>query len=115
MTPELLRVIVVIAVVAIVELVKKFIFKDDPKYKLVYTVAPIVLCALAYLVIALINKTDVWAGIVAGGTLGLTCMGSFDLIANVLKQWMVKTPKEIVDEVGDIIGTTPTKKEVEKK
>ena len=113
MTPELLKVIVVIAVVGVVELIKKLVFKDDPKYKLLYTVAPIVLCAIAYFIIALIQKTDIWAGIVAGGTLGLTCMGSFDLIANILKQWWNKTPNEIVKEVGEVIGTNP--KQVEKK
>ena len=113
MTPAQLKIIVVIAVVAIVEIVKKYVFKDDSKYKLLYTVAPIVLCAIAYFIIALIQKTDVWTGIVTGGTLGLTCMGSYDFIANILKQWRNKTPNEIVKEVGDVIGTNP--KQVEKK
>ena len=113
MTPAQLKIIVVIAVVAIVEVVKKFIFKDDPKFKLLYTVAPIILCALAYFIIALVQKTDVWTAIVTGGTLGLTCMGSYDFIANILKQWKDKTPREIAKEVGDIIGTNP--KQVEKK
>lgn len=111
MGPELIRVIIVIAVVAIVELAKKFIFKDQEKYKLIYTVAPIVLCALAYLVLALIQKTDVWTAIVTGGTLGFTCMGSYDIIAAIIKQWKDKSPREIAKEVEDVIG----KKEVTKK
>jgi len=109
MDPNVLRVIVVIAVVALVEIVKKFIFKDNPKYKVVYTLAPIVLCALAYLVIALIQKTDVWAGIVAGGTLGFTCMGSYDILAAIIKGWKDKSPREIAKEVGEVIGNKTEK------
>ena len=111
MGPDTIRIIVVIAVVVIVELVKKYIFKDDPKFKILYTIAPIVLCALAYLVLALIQKTDVWAAIVAGGTLGFTCMGSYDILAAIVKGWKDKTPREIAQEVGDVIGN---KKEVSK-
>lgn len=109
MDPNVLRVIVVIAVVAVVEIVKKFIFKDNPKYKVVYTLAPIVLCALAYLVIALIQKTDVWAGIVAGGTLGFTCMGSYDILAAIIKGWKDKSPRKIAQEVGEVIGNKTEK------
>ena len=101
---KLLRAIVVIAVVGVVELAKHFIFKDQDKYKPVYTLAPIVLCAAAFVVIALIQKTDVWTALSAGAGLGFTTMGSYDLIALVLKGWKDKSPNEIVKEVEDIIG-----------
>lgn len=106
-----LSVIVVIAVVAIVELAKKFIFKSQEKYKLIYTFAPVVLCAIAFVVIALIQKTDVWAALATGASLGLTAMGSYDAIVAVLRGWKDKSPTEIAKEVEDIIGN----KEIEKK
>lgn len=104
MSNTTLRVIVVIACVAIVELAKKFILKDDKKYKLVYTFAPVLLCAIAFAVIALIQKTDMWTSLAAGASLGLTCMGSYDAIAAVLKSWKDKSPAEIAKEVEEILG-----------
>ena len=106
-----MKTIVVIAVVAIVELAKKLIFKSQEKYKLIYTFAPVVLCAVAFVVIALIQKTDVWAQLAVGASLGLTCMGSYDALAAILKGWKDKSPAEIAKEVEEIIG----KKEVEQK
>ena len=106
-----MNVIVVIAVVAIVELVKKFVFKNQEKYKLVYVFAPVVLCVLAYLVIALIQKSDIWASLAVGASLGLTCMGSYDTLAAIIRKWKTKSPAEIAKEVEEIIG----KKEVEQK
>lgn len=97
-------VIVVIAVVAIVELAKKFIFKGQEKYKLFYTFAPIVLCAIAFVVLAIINKTDIWTALAAGASLGFTCMGSYDAIATILKGWKTKSPEEIAKEVEEVIG-----------
>ena len=111
MNEKLLRVIVVIAVVVIVELAKKFIFKDDKKYTLLYTFAPVVLSAIAFVVIALIQKTDVWTALAAGATLGLTCMGSYDALAAILKGWKDKSPAEIAKEVDEIIN----KKEISSK
>ena len=99
-----INVVVVIAVVAIVELAKKFVFKDDPKYKLIYTFAPVVLCAIAYVIIALVQKTDVWASLALGASLGLTCMGSYDALAAIIRSWKTKSPAEIAQEVGEIIG-----------
>lgn len=104
MDPRLLKTIVVIAVVAVVELAKKFIFKSQEKYKLVYTFAPVVLCAIAFVVIALIQKTDVWAQLAVGASLGLTSMGSYDALAAILKSWKTKSPEEIAREVGEIIN-----------
>ena len=106
-----MNVIVVIAVVAIVELVKKFVFKNQEKYKLVYVFAPVVLCVLTYLVIALIQKSDIWASLAVGASLGLTCMGSYDTLAAIIRKWKTKSPAEIAKEVEEIIG----KKEVEQK
>lgn len=104
MDPRLLKTIVVIAVVAVVELAKKLIFKSQEKYKLVYTFAPVVLCAIAFVAIALIQKTDVWAQLAVGASLGLTCMGSYDALAAILKSWKTKSPEEIAREVGEIIN-----------
>lgn len=104
MDPKLLKTIVVIAVVAVVELAKMFIFKSQEKYKLVYTFAPIVLSAIAFVVIALIQKTNVWAQLAVGASLGLTCMGSYDTLAAILKSWKTKSPEEIAREVGEIIN-----------
>lgn len=104
MDPNLLKAIIVIVVVAIVELVKKYIFKDQKQYKLIYTFAPVVLCAVAFIVMALIQKTDVLTALGTGAALGLTTMGSYDAIAAVLKGWKDKSPREIAQEVEEIIG-----------
>lgn len=102
-----MNVIVVIVVVAIVELVKKFVFKDNPKYKLIYTFSPVVLCAIAYVVIALIQKGNVWAMFGIGASLGLTCMGSYDFLAAIIRSWFTKSPEEIAKEVDEIINKKP--------
>lgn len=111
MNEKLLRVIVVIVVVAVTEFVKKVICKGDKKYNLIYTFTPVVLCAIAFVVIALIQKTDGWTALAAGATLGLTCMGSFDALAAILKGWKNKSPAEIAKEVDEIIN----KKEISSK
>lgn len=110
MNPTLLKVIVVIATVVIVEAAKKYIFHGDEKFKLLYTFAPVVLCTIAFGIIALIQKTDVWAGLSIGAALGLTTMGSYDAIKAVLKGWKNKTPAEIAEEIEEIIE----KKEIKK-
>jgi len=111
-TETLVKVIVLGAAVGLTELVKIFIFKKDPKYKAIYTFTPVVLCAIGYLIVALINKEPVWTNIGAGAVLGLTSMGSFDAIATILSGWKTKTPTEIAQEISDVIDG---KKETEKK
>lgn len=101
---EIIKVAVVIVVVAVTEFVKKVILKDDKKYNLIYTFAPVVLCAIAFVVIALIQKTDVWTALAAGATLGLTCMGSYDALAAIIHKWKDKSPAEIAKEVDEIIN-----------
>lgn len=104
MDPSLIKVIIVIATVAIVQFVKKVLCKDDPKFKPLYIFAPIVLCAVAFVLVALIQKTDVWSALLAGATLGITCMGSYDVLVAILSGWKDKTPNEIVQEVQEVIG-----------
>ena len=103
MSPETIKVIIVIATVAIVQFVKKVLCKEDPKYKPLYVFGPIVLCSVAFLVMALIQKTDVWSALLAGASLGLTCMGSFDLLVGILEGWKDKTPTQLVEEVEKVI------------
>lgn len=110
-----MKVIVVVAVVVIVEFIKKVICKSDPKYKLIYVLSPIVLCAIAFLVIALVQHTDVLTSVLTGVTLGLTAMGSYDAIVNVLVGWKDKTPQEIADEVEKIIDKGQKAKEIANK
>lgn len=112
MDPNLIRVIIVIAVVAIVQFIKNVICKGDEKYKMLYTFAPVVLCALAFVIMALIQKTDVWTALLAGGSLGFTCMGSYDALVAILSGWKDKTPNEMVKEVEEVIG--PSKAVTEK-
>lgn len=109
---KLIKIIVLGAAVALTELAKILIFKKDPKYKAIYTFAPVVLCAIGYLVVALIYKQPVWASIVTGAVLGFTSMGSYDAIATILSGWKTKTPTEIAQEIGNVIDG---KKEIEKK
>ena len=112
MTKEtLIKVIVLAVAVGLTELLKIYVFKKDPKYKAIYTFAPVVLCAIGYLIVALVNKEPVWSNITAGAVLGLTSMGSFDAIATILSGWKTKTPTEIAKEISDVIDG---KKEIEK-
>lgn len=104
MDPNLIRVIIVIAVVAIVQFIKNVICKGDEKYKLLYTFAPIILCALAFFIMALIQKTDIWSALLTGGALGITCMGSYDALVAILSGWKDKTPTELAKEVEEVIG-----------
>lgn len=106
---NLASIIIVIAVVIIVEMAKHFIFKNDPKFKPIYTFSPPVLCSVGYLVLALINKSDVPSSIAAGFTLGLTCMGSYDALVTIIKGWKTKTPQQIAQEVGDILDSNKEK------
>lgn len=108
----LVKIIVLGVAVALTELAKIYIFKKDPKYKTVYTFVPVALCALGYLVVALINKEPVWAAIAAGAVLGFTSMGSYDAIATILSGWKTKTPTEIAKEIGEVIDG---KKEIKQK
>ena len=95
---------VVIGAVVVTEIIKKYVFKDDKKYILAYTAIPVVLCGLAFLVIALIQKTDVWEAVMAGGSLGLSVMGSYDILVAIIKTWKNKTPTELVKEVSEVIN-----------
>ena len=104
MSPETITVIIVIATVAIIQFVKKVLCKEDPKYKPLYVFGPVVLCAVAFLIMALIQKTDVWSALLAGASLGLTCMGSFDLLVGILEGWKDKTPTQLVEEVEKVIN-----------
>lgn len=107
---KLIKVIVLGVAVALVELAKVLIFKKDPKYKAIYTFAPVALCAIGYLVVALIYKQPVWAAIATGAVLGFTSMGSYDAIATILSGWKTKTPTEIAKEIGEVIdGKKETK------
>lgn len=99
----LIKVIVFGGAVGIVELAKIFIFKKDPKFKAIYTFAPIVLCAVGYLIVALIYKQPVLTNMVTGAILGLTSMGSYDAVATILAGWKDKSPSELAQEIADTL------------
>lgn len=93
--------------------IKKWICKSNPKYKAIYTYSPIVLSAVVYLVLALVQKTP-WAnGLFRGVAIGLGTMGSYDAIVLILKKiWeLIKTKGfASVKEIGDEIANTVEKK-----
>lgn len=101
-------------IVAFVEFViKMLICKSDPKYKAIYTYTPIVLAAVVYLVIALIQKTPWLTGLGRGVLIGLGTMGSYDAIILIIKKvWQLIKTKGLasVKEIGDEIAKTVEKK-----
>ncbi len=95
------------AIVAFVEWpLKTWIFKKNDKYKLVYTYAPVVLSIVVYLVMALVQKTDILPGVIHGVGIGLAAMGSYDAILKIIKNKGSSGLKELGEEI---------KKEVESK
>lgn len=100
--------LIVGGIVLFVEFViKRWICKSNPKYKAIYTYTPIVLAAVVYLVIALVQKTPWAGGLFRGVAIGLGTMGSYDAIFLILKKvWEhiktdgVKAVKEIGTEIA---------------
>ena len=93
--------------------IKKWICKSNPKYKAIYTYTPIVLAAVVYLVLALVQKTPWASGLFRGVAIGLGTMGSFDAIILILKKvWELIKTKGLnsVKEIGDEIAKTVEKK-----
>lgn len=86
-------------------IIKKLICKSDEKWKAIYTYAPIVLGAIVYIIIALVNKTPWLAGMVKGIGIGLGTMGSYDAIMTIIKTKGVSDIKEIGDEVAKKVET----------
>jgi len=104
--------IIVIGIVLFVEFViKKWICKGDNKYKAIYTFAPIVLGAIAYLIIALIEKNPWYTGLLKGVGVGLGTMGSYDAIKAIIYTKGVNDVKAIGEEVAQTVD----KKEKEVK
>ena len=96
---------IVLGIVCFVEwILKDLICKGDPKYKLLYTFAPVVLGALAYLVYALITHSAVGPMILKGATYGLTAMGAYDAIVKIAKEKGGQGLKEMIEEVIKTMG-----------
>ncbi len=91
--------------------IKKWICKGDAKYKYVYTFAPIVLSVIAFVVIAIINKTPWTEGLLKGVAIGVATMGSYDAVITIIKGKGVADLKDIGEEVAKTVDKT---KKVEK-
>ena len=87
---------VAFVIVAVDEyIIKKAILKGNEKYKVIYTFAPIVLGLITYLVCFLV-KGQVWyMGLLQGLMVGLTAMGSYDVILRIGKNNVDKTIVDI--------------------
>ena len=84
-------------------IIKKLIFKGNEKYKKVYTYAPIVLAAIVYLIIALVQKTPWMNGLLKGIGVGLGAMGSYDAIITIVKTKGIGAVKDIGEEVAETV------------
>lgn len=84
-------------------IIKKLICKSNEKYKWVYTYAPIVLGVATYIVMALIGKTDVLAGLLHGLLVGFTAMGSYDVILRVGRENALKGIEEIGEAIKEAV------------
>ena len=73
-------------IVLFVEYVIKYFFKDGDKYGFVWKLSPVVIGAIVYLILAFVQK-GVWYTSLAHGLLvGLTSMGSYDIILKTIKE-----------------------------
>lgn len=92
-------------IVLIVEYGVKLIFKnaDEKTWNIVVKVAPIVLGVILYIVIALIQKNNVLNSILHGLFVGLTAMGSYDLILKTVKESGVKSVSDVNTSIKDAL------------
>ncbi len=96
---------IILAIVCFVEwILKGLICKNDPKYKLLYTFAPVVLGAIAYLVYALITNVAIGPMVLKGATYGFSAMGVYDAIVKIAKEKGGQGLKEIIEEVIKTMG-----------
>lgn len=78
-------------IVLFTEYVIKNVFKDGDKFKFIWKLAPVAIGAVIYVILAFIQK-GVWYTSLAHGLLvGLTSMGSYDIILKTIKEAGVKS------------------------
>ena len=75
--------------------IKKTILKGNEKYKAVYTFAPLALGLVIYLVYFLSHGQVWYMGVLQGLMVGLTAMGSYDVILRIGRGKMDKGINEI--------------------
>lgn len=97
--------IIIAAIIALMEWVIKPLFKnaDEKTWKIVCKVAPVVLGALVYLVIALIQKGNILNSVLHGLFVGLSAMGSYDAVVRTIKEKGITAAKDINDAVIDAV------------
>lgn len=79
--------------------IKKTILKSNEKYKAVYTFAPLALGLVIYVVYFLSHGMVWYNGVLQGLMVGLTAMGSYDVILRIGKGKVDKG----MDEIGKAI------------
>jgi len=94
-----------IIVLAVEYCIKPLFRKTDEKIQgIICRLSPIALGALAYLVIALVQKSAWHVGLVHGLLVGLTSMGSYDVILKAMKESGQKSASDANDAVKKAIG-----------
>ena len=87
---------VAFVIVAVDEyIIKKAILKGNEKYKTIYTFAPLALGLIGYLVYFLVSGQVWYMGLLQGLMVGLTSMGSYDVILRIGKSNVDKGMTEI--------------------
>lgn len=90
-------------IVLFVEFVIKRIFKDGDKYKIVWKISPVVLGAIVYVVFSLIQKGEWYTAIIHGVVVGLTAMGSYDIILKTMKEAGTKSLNDTNNAVKEAV------------
>lgn len=90
-------------IVVFVEFVIKNIFKDGDKFKVVWKLSPVVLGIAVYLILAITQKSEILTGLVHGLGVGLTSMGSYDLILKAMKESGTKSLSDTNNAVKEAI------------
>lgn len=93
---------VAFVIVAIDEyIIKKAVLKGNEKYKAVYTFAPLALGVLGYLIYGIATGAVWYTCLLHGAIVGLTSMGSYDVILRVGKGKVGSSVKEIGEAVKE--------------
>lgn len=82
-------------------IIKKLILRGNEKYKAIYTYAPILLGVIVYLAMAFFAKGDILNGCIHGLLVGLTAMGSYDVILRIGKEKGIASAEAIGESIKE--------------
>lgn len=90
-------------IVLFTEYVIKNIFKDGEKFKFIWKLAPVVIGAVVYVVLAFAQKGVWYTALAHGLFVGLTAMGSYDILLKTMKESAIKSVEDANNKAKEAI------------